>query len=258
MDLSKYYAEICRTPLISVEEETALMERYFSKDVAPEEKAQIRDSVIKANMRCVFDLARKFSKNDPDTFADLIAAGNEGLAVGFDKYKMGKGSRVLTYCYHWIVQRIKAEMALMRIVHLPVHRQQLSARIQKVVAKNENASLDDIKKAFEEEDVSMRDVEELYKTQYLTFYIRDIDESAFEINPIEEEVQRQLDDENCLSKVNSLDSPYREIIARSFGLIDGECHSIPKISKDLKISKGEVSQMREKGLSMLRDLFLVT
>lgn len=257
MDISKYYAEICKTPLMSREQETYLMEKYFNDETSDAEKASIRDSVINANLRYVFNLARRYSKGDTHTFLELIAAGNEGLIVGFDKYKLGKGTRVLSYAGDWIFQRIQAEMASMRIVHLPIYKQQLAANIKKTIESNEDITLEELKKSFEGKGISPKDIEELYKTQYLTFYISDFEENSFEINPIEDEVQQKIDDESCLSKVNQLPSPYREVIARCFGLLDNKEQSVSRISKALKLPKKDIQMYKEKGLEMLRDLFLV-
>lgn len=253
LDLSRYYTEISKNKLLSREEEDELMSRFYAETTPVKEKEAIREKVINSNMRCVFDLARKFSKNDPATFPDLIAAGNEGLIVGFDKYKPDKGTRVLSYSYWWVRQRMLEEMSNMRIVSLPVYRQQLSSKIQKFKDNNENITLDELKEEFKDSGVSHKDIEDLHKTRYLTFYISDLDESNFEINPIEEHVQRLMDDERCVEAVNKLPSPYREIIARSYGLVDGKEHSTSKLSRDLKISKEEIEEYKADGLILLRD-----
>lgn len=253
MDLSKYYTDICKHKLLSREEEDELMARFSSENSTPAEKAKIREKMINSNLRCVFDMARKLSKNDPSTFPSLIAAGNEGLTVGFDKYKLGKGTRFLSYGFWWVRQRMLEEMANMRIVSLPTYRQQLSSKIQKLKDNNEAITLDELKEELKESKVTHKDIEDLHKTRYLTFYISDMDETNFEINPIEEHVQRLMDDERCVEAVNELPTPYREIIARSYGLVDGKEHSTSKLSRDLKISKEEIEEYKADGLILLRD-----
>jgi len=258
MDLSKYYTEICKTSLLTREEEYDLLLIYYDTESTEKQKTAARDAILKANMRYVFNMARKYSRSDPDTFPDLISAGNEGLIVGFNKYKPNKGTRVLSYAHHWIRQRILFEMSQMRLVSLPVYKQQLSSKIQKLKETNEVITIEELKKEFEGTGITDKDLEDLYDTQYLTFYISDMDESTFEINPIEDTVQRLMDDEKCLATVNKLPSPYREIIGRSFGLADTKEHSISKISRDLKLPKEEVLLYKEKGLEMLKVLLTPT
>ena len=257
MDLSKYYSQICKAPFLSKEEEYNLLLTYYNETSTEKEKTAARDAILKANLRYVFNLARKYSRNDPDTFPELIAAGNEGLIVGFNKYKPNRGTRVLSYAHFWVRQRILDEMANMRLVALPIYKQQLSAKIEKLKDNNETISVDDLKKEFEGTGISLKDVEDLHRTRYLTFYISDLDESNFEINPIEEEVQRMLDDEKCLDTVNKLPSPYREVIARCFGLADTKEQSISKISRDLKLPKEDIQMYKEKGIELMREILKV-
>jgi RNA polymerase primary sigma factor len=254
LDLSKYYTEICKTTLLTREEEYDLLLTFYSETSLEKEKEEARSIILKSNLRYVFNMARKYSKNDPDTFPDLIAAGNIGLLVGFNKYKPNKGTRVLSYAHFWIYQAMMEQMSKMRLVSLPVYKQQLSSKIQKMKGNNEALTMEELKKEFEGTGVSAKDIEDLYETKYLTFYITDLDESNFEINPIEDQVQRLLDDEKCLSTVNLLPSPYREIIGRCFGLADSKEQSISKISRDLKLSKEDVQLYKEKGLKMLKEL----
>lgn len=255
MDISKYYTEICKEPMVTKEEEEKLMAIFFSDSTTERDKSKIRERMIKANMRCVFNLARRYSRSAPETFPELIAAGNIGLITGFDKYKPDRGTRLLSYAHNWIFQAIMEEMAGFRLVKLPTYKQQIASKIQKKVDKNEGLSVEELKKDFEGTGVSDKDIEDLYKTKYLTFYINDLDESNFEINPIEEEVQKLLDDEKCVAMVNKLPSPYREVIAKCYGLTTDKEQSVSKISRDLKLNKDDIQGYKEEGLKMLRDLF---
>ena len=112
MDLSRYYTEICKTPLLTREEEYNLLIIFYNETSTEIQKEKAREKILSSNLRYVFNLARKYSRNDPNTFPDLIAAGNEGLIVGFNKYKPDKGTRVLSYAHWWIRQRILEEMSL--------------------------------------------------------------------------------------------------------------------------------------------------
>lgn len=252
MDLSKYYAEICKTPLLSREEEYALFEKHRDKSTSEKEKNAIRDKVIKANMRFPFKQAKNFSRSDPGMFPDLISAGNEGLIVGFEKYILSKDVRFLTYAGWWVNQRILKEMSRMRIVSLPIWKQQLASRIAKAMEANEKITLEELKIMFVAPGVSEKDVAELFQTRYLTYYIDDMHESEFEIDPIGEEVQKRIDDNKMWKQVASLPSPHREVIARCFGLEDGKESSPAKISKALKVPKEDIQRIKAEGLAMLK------
>lgn len=201
----------------------------------------------------MFKTAKKHSKNDPIAFAELIGAGNEGLIAGFDKYDYRCGFRFLTYVGWWVTQRIYKEMSKMRIVSLPIWKQQLAARIQKVIDDNESITLSELNAAFP--DVRPKDIDELYKTRYLTYYIEDMTEDpAFEINPIEDEVEKRLEKEELIKNVMSLDEPYRSVIVFSFGLHDGDEMSDSAIAKRLKLKREDFKKIKDIALKTLREL----
>ena len=250
MDLTKYYSEICKEKILKKEEEISLFEKYRNPVTSDKEKVQIRDRIIKANMRFAFNQAKRFSKNDPGMFEDLISVANEGLLVGFDKFDSTKGIRFLSYAGWWVNQRILKAMSKMRIVDLPIWKQQLASRIQKLIDNNEKLTIADLFLEFPE--VSKKDIKELYQTRYLTYYIDDMNEDEFEIDPIGEDLQKQLDDHKVWKAVASLPSPHREVIARCFGLEDDSEHSPAKMSKALKIPKEEIQKIKVEGLAMLR------
>jgi RNA polymerase primary sigma factor len=254
-NLSKYYEEICRTPLITKEEEQDLFLELNDDGISEAKKQCIREKIIKANLRFVFKQAKYRSKNDPDIFEELIAAGNEGLIVGLNKYTLDKGVRFLTYAGWWIDQRIYNQMSKMRIVSLPMWKQQLAARIQKFVDRLEREpNMAELKEAFP--DVSEKDLLELTKTKYLTFYLEDMntDDPSFQIDPIGTEVEAKLDKEKLHKIVNSLPSPHKDIIVLCYGLSntsDGEM-SNNDIATKLNIPKEHVRQFRKEALSMLK------
>lgn len=254
MDLSKYYAEICKQPILNKDQEVALFKELRASGTTAKRKQQIKDEIIKSNLRFVFKTAKAYSKNDPSIFSELIGAGNEGLLVGLEKYNPDEGVKFLSYAGWWVVQRILKEMSRMRIVSLPIWKQQLAARIQKIKDQNEKITLQELKEQFPE--VSPKDIEELFSTRYLTFYIEDIKEDpSFEINPIEEEVERNLERDTLTQKVMKLDEPYRSIITFNFGLNSGEEQNETTLAKKLGMSKEAFRRAKEEGLEKLRRLY---
>lgn len=252
MDLTKYYSSLLKEPILKKEEEISLFEKFKDPTTTEKEKTKIRDRIIRANMRFAFNQAKKYSRNDPSMFGDLISAANEGLLVGFEKFNPSREVRFLSYVGWWVNQRILKTMSKMRIVDLPIWKQQLASRIQRLIDNNEKITLEDLYLEFPE--VNKKDIKELYQTRYLTYYIDDMNEDEFEIDPIGEELQKQLDDTKVWKAVASLPSPHREVIARCFGLEDDSEHSPAKMSKALKIPKEEIQKIKLEGLSMLKSI----
>lgn len=252
MDLSKYYASITQEPLLTKEEELDLFLEYFDEGISPAKKFAIKSKIIRSNLRFVFKQAKYFSKGDPDVFEELICAGNEGLSVGFQKFDLSKEVRFLSYAGHWVNQRILKSMAGMRIVSLPVWKQQLSARIHKFIQANENCTFDQLKEGFP--DVPEKDLRELSESKFLTFYLEDMDTEGpeFEIDPIGTEVETRIDKERLHNLIETLPSPHKEIIFMSYGLRDGEEKTHTEMAKDLNISKDQLREYKKEAMALLK------
>lgn len=254
MDLSKYYELICREPMIDRHTEYDLFMTYYDDGVSDEEKRLIKEQIIKANLRFCFKQAKYFSKNDPNIFEELILAANEGLVVGFEKYKPSTEVRFLSYAGHWVKQRILKTMSQMRIVSLPIWKQQLSSRIVQYMEKNEGFTFDDLKKDFPE--VSEKDLRELSETKFLTFYIEDMTHTSpeFEIDPIGSDVEAKIDNERLNSIVGNLPPLQKNVLSMLFGLGGETENSHAEICKRLQISKEQLREQRRLAFETLKDL----
>ncbi|HXP52090.1 MAG TPA: sigma-70 family RNA polymerase sigma factor, partial [Bacteroidia bacterium] len=253
MDISKYYEQICKEPMLSREEEFDAFMLMNDPGLPQKERDKIREKIIKANLRFCFKQAKRYSKNDPEVFEELISAANEGLLVGIEKFDPARGVRFLTLAGWWVLQRLLKEMSKKRIVALPVWRQQLAARIQKACDNKENMTIEELKKEFP--DVAEKDLIELYDTKYLTYYIEDMDQTdpAFEVDPIGTEVEARIDRDRLNAVVESLPSPHREVISYSFGLNDYPEQTHSQISAQLGLTKDQIREYKAEGLGIIKD-----
>jgi RNA polymerase primary sigma factor len=66
-----------------------------------------RDRFISANLRLVINVAKRFRRHvSPDSFTDLIQAGNIGLMEAVERFDPSRGYRFSTYACYWIQMRI--------------------------------------------------------------------------------------------------------------------------------------------------------
>jgi RNA polymerase nonessential primary-like sigma factor len=251
MDLSKYYELICKEKMLSKEEEQALMAIYKDTTKSEKERQKAKDRIIKANLRFVFKQAKKYSRNDPSMFEELISAGNEGLLVGLEKYDPVRKIRFLTYAGWWVIQRILKEMSKMRIVSLPIWKQQLAARISRAKDMNENMTITELKKEFP--TVPEKDIQELYDTKYLTYYIDDLEDDAIELSSVVSTIEKDLDQKRLQEIINALPSPHKEIVILSFGLEDGKEMTFTQLSRRLILTREQLKNLKKEALDMLRD-----
>ena len=151
LDLIRWYLrEIGRTPLLvvdkTVNEEVDLcvrMERGSAAareleapagSIGPTQRLQLhravadgaaaRDHLIRANLRLVVSVAKKYIVRGGAVmgFADLIQEGNIGLMRAVEKFVYRKGNRFSTYATWWVRQTITRAIAEQsRLVRIPVH-----------------------------------------------------------------------------------------------------------------------------------------
>lgn len=251
MNLSTYYKEISKQKLLTREEELDLFLEMRDETLPEGQRARARDKLLTANLRFVFKRAKYFSRKEPDLFSELISAGNEGLIVALDKYTPETGNKFLTYAGAWVDQRILKCMSQQRIVSLPIRKQQIAAKIAKIVESNEGISFNKLKELLP--DVSDKDLKELSATKFLTFYIDELEtDTPFTVTPIEDEVDRKLDDFKLHRAVEELPDLQRKVVSLLYGLDDGVGLKVAEVIDTLGISKELFKKTKREALASLK------
>ena len=89
---------------------------------------EARDQMIKANLRLVVSIAKKYLHRGL-TFSDLIQEGNLGLMKAVTRYDYTTGYRLSTFASWWIRQTItRAIYDKTRTIRIPVHLQEIRNR----------------------------------------------------------------------------------------------------------------------------------
>ena len=95
--------EIGRTPLLTLEDELALVKAIQEKGPDCEEKEQL----VKANLRFVVSVAAQYQNQEKGlTLEKLIEIGNEGLVKAAEKYNLEADHKFISYAVWWIRQSI--------------------------------------------------------------------------------------------------------------------------------------------------------
>jgi RNA polymerase primary sigma factor len=126
--LKLYMREIAKTPLLSLEDETALAERIKSGD------KDARTQMIQANLRLVVKIAQDYSGYGL-SLSDLISEGNIGLMHAVERFDPEKGGKLSTYGAWWIKQSIKRALANQsKTIRLPIHMVDKIARMRRIAS----------------------------------------------------------------------------------------------------------------------------
>ena len=110
-----YLRDISNIPLLSREEE-----RKTAIEAAQGNKAA-RDKLIKANLRFVVKIAKKY-QGQGLPLLDLVSEGNIGLMKAVEHYDVDRGFHFISYAVWWIRQSILIAIAeKARPIRMPLH-----------------------------------------------------------------------------------------------------------------------------------------
>ncbi len=114
------------------EEKRRVKETFQEISVTEKELREVKNRLIKANLRLVINIAKKYL-NRGLSFLDLVQEGNMGLMKAAEKYDYQKGYKFSTYSTWWIRQAITRSIAdYARTIRVPVHVLETMNKITKV------------------------------------------------------------------------------------------------------------------------------
>ena len=99
---------------------------------ARRELRRLREEMVRAHLRLVVAIAKKYRGYSSLDVPDLIQEGNLGLMRAVEKYNYRHGVKVSTYAIWWIRQSITRAMADQgRMIRVPVHMAQAARKVQR-------------------------------------------------------------------------------------------------------------------------------
>lgn len=283
--VSLYLNEMSRVPLLSKDEEIALakkmeigrqarqmmIENEGQLENSEEIQRQIREGkeareyLIKANIRLVVSIAKKYRRYG-SSFLDLIQAGNVGLIRAVDKFDYSMGNRFSTYATWWIRRSVLRFLNQKeRTIRLPNY---LSNRLRKVrhVTRDLSQELGRQPTLEEISELVDQNPEELRQLIHYSRLPISLDEPVGEdgenelLNFIENEnavvpfnsVQQRLLEEDIGSALGELSEREASIIKLRFGLEGNRSHTLKELGEIFGVTRERIRQIQQKALRKLR------
>jgi len=254
-----YLDQIGKTPLLTLEEETALARRVLKGDEAARQK------MIQSNLRLVVRIAKDYD-NFGLSLMDLISEGNFGLIKAVERFDPDKGGKLSTYASWWIKQAIKRALATSgKTIRLPVHMVDRIAQMRRITARlaaelGREPHNEEIAQAMEiplAKVVHMKSVANRAASldqpvgEEGDATLGDLVKDESERTPFET-LRGKSDNDEVAEMLAALEPREAEILVRRFGL-DGESPlTLEEVGERFKLTRERVRQLQQSALMQLR------
>ncbi|MGI9120293.1 MAG: sigma-70 family RNA polymerase sigma factor [Acidimicrobiales bacterium] len=212
------------------------------------EAARARDYFIRANLRLVVSIARRYPLPPGMDLLDLIQEGNLGLEHAVEKFDWRKGFKFSTYATFWIRQAIgRALDQKANLVRLPSERSaQLRAALRAV--SGEGDELDD-------------ELANLHRLATPTSLDRTVGEDGEQelvdllpdsLPGPEQVVVEQMQEEMVTGLLGRLEPRARVAVEHRFGLADGQKHSFREVGEVLGVTAEAARRIVKRAVDELK------
>ncbi len=211
--------------------------------------ARAKDRFIRANLRLVVSVARRYPLPPSMELLDLIQEGNLGLEHAVDKFDWRKGFKFSTYATFWIRQAIgRALDQKASLVRLPGDRSaSLRAALRQVSGDGDE---------FDDEHARLH---RLTTPTSLDRTIGDDDSNELvdllpDANPGPEvEVMARAEETMVTGLLDVLDERARYAVEQRFGLNDGRKRSYREVGEELGVTAEAARRLVKRAVSAVRD-----
>ena len=101
-EIEAYLRSIRKYQPLSQEEENEVFKMYHSNDPVAKKKAI--DTLVNANQRFIFSLAKDYAKGDETKILDYVNEGSIGIINAIDKFDQTRGFKFISFAVWYIRQ----------------------------------------------------------------------------------------------------------------------------------------------------------
>ena len=263
LSISRYFVELNKYPMISVEEEVILARRIRDGD------EEALERLVLANLRFVISVAKQYQDRGL-SLPDLINEGNLGLVSAARRFDETRGFKFISYAVWWIRQSmIQAISNQTRIVRLPLNQLSRITKINKAIPQLEQTferepTREEIADFLELSDSEINISQHIQKRQVsLDSPLPNNEDNDFNLYEViqkenlpspDHELLRESDTINIQRVLSKLTERESGIIIRSFGLYGEHVHSLNDLAAEYNMTSERVRQIRSAALNKMKVL----
>ena len=264
-EIEAYLRSIRKYQPLSQEEENEVFKMYHSND--PDAKKKAIDTLVKANQRFIFSLAKEYAKGDETKVLDYVNEGSIGIINAIDKFDQTRGFKFISFAVWYIRQAMTnyaqtTDLFLRKSNNAKIGNNILKIRTAFFQENHREPTTDEIKEALAKKGIKIKedkDLEDVVRNSLDSVWG---DESTFENNPryiqhsaIQNEYEQEMDDEDNKSVVGkllqTLDERSQLVIKQLFGIGYESPVDIEVVAENLGLSPTRVGQIKNAALKKL-------
>lgn len=264
-EIEAYLRSIRKYQPLSQEEENEVFKMYHSNDPVAKKKAI--DTLVNANQRFIFSLAKDYAKGDETKVLDYVNEGSIGIINAIDKFDQSRGFKFISFAVWYIRQAMTnyaqtTDLFLRKSNNAKIGNNILKIRTAFFQENHREPTTDEIKEALAKKGIKIKedkDLEDVVRNSLDSVWG---DESTFENNPryiqhsaIQNEYEKEMDDEDNKSVVGkllqTLDERSQLVIKQLFGIGYESPVDIEVVAENLGLTPTRVGQIKNAALKKL-------
>ena len=264
-EIEAYLRSIRKYQPLSQEEENEVFKMYHSNDPVAKKKAI--DTLVNANQRFIFSLAKDYAKGDETKVLDYVNEGSIGIINAIDKFDQTRGFKFISFAVWYIRQAMTnyaqtTDLFLRKANNAKIGNNVLKIRTAFFQENHREPTTDEIKEALAKKGIKIKedkDLEDVVRNSLDSVWG---DESTFENNPryiqhsaIQNEYEKEMDDEDNKSVVGkllqTLDERSQLVIKQLFGIGYESPVDIEVVAENLGLTPTRVGQIKNAALKKL-------
>ena len=264
-EIEAYLRSIRKYQPLTQEEEKEVFRMYHSNDPVAKEKAIA--TLVNANQRFIFSLAKDYAKGDETKVLDYVNEGSIGIINAIEKFDQTRGFKFISFAVWYIRQAMTnyaqtTDLFLRKSNNAKIGNNVLKIRTAFFQENHREPTTDEIKEALAKKGIKIKedkDLEDVVRNSIDSVWG---DESTFENNPryiqysaIQNEYEKEMDDEDNKSVVGkllkNLDERSQLVIKQLFGIGYENPVDIEVVAEHLGLTPTRVGQIKNAALKKL-------